>query len=87
MCFIQKEGLSRGVTVTHKKDQDVLQAFAEPKANTSSSTVHRYKDSSSFSSLAEGNMGAMTPQLPNPRITYIQKSIRVVESAINGPEA
>lgn len=86
MCFIQKE-VSRGVTVTHKKDRDELQAFAEPKANTSSSTVHRYKDSSSFSNLAEGNTGAMTPKLPNPRITYIQKSIRVVESAINGPEA
>lgn len=71
MRFIQKE-VSRGVTVTHKKDQDELQAFAEPKANTSSSTVHRYKDNSSFSNLAEGNTGAMTPKLPNPCITIFK---------------
>lgn len=44
--------------------------------------MHKYEDSSSFSKLVEGNTGAITPKLPNPHITYIQKSIWVVERAM-----
>lgn len=44
--------------------------------------MHRYEDSSSFSKLAEENTGAITPKLPNPYITYIQKSMWVVEKAM-----
>lgn len=44
--------------------------------------MHRQEDSSSFSKLAEGNTCAITPKLPNPQITYIQKSIEIVEKAV-----
>lgn len=64
------------------KNQSVLQASNEPRTHTSSSTERRCEDSASFSKLAEGNTGAITPPLPNPQITLIQKSIQMVERAI-----
>lgn len=45
----------------------------------SPSTEPRCEDSASFSKLAEGNTGTITPPLPNPQIILIQKSIQMVE--------
>lgn len=63
------------------KDHSVLQAGTEAKTHTSSSTEPRCEDSASFSKLAEGNTGTITPPLPNPQIILIQKSIPMVERA------
>lgn len=81
ICFTQKSSCT-GAAAPPWKNQSVLQASTEPKTHTSSSTEHRCEDSASFSKLAEGNTGAITPPLPNPQITLIQKSIQMVERAI-----
>jgi hypothetical protein len=59
-----------------QEEAGALQICTEPMANTSSSTVHRYEDSSSFSKLAEGNTGAITPKLPNPNSLPFQTQYR-----------
>lgn len=76
ICSTQKSSCT-GAAAPPWKNQSVLQASTEPKTHTSSSTEHRCEDGASFSKLAEGNTGAITPLLPNPQITLIQKSIQM----------
>lgn len=80
ICSAQK-GSCTGAAAPPWKNHSVLQASTEPKTHTSSSTEHRCEDRASFSKLAEGNTGAITPPLPNPQITLIRKSIQMVERA------
>lgn len=81
ICFTQESSCT-GEAAPQLKDHSGLQASTEPETHTSSSTEPRCEDSTSFSKLAEGNAGTITPPLPNPQIILIQKSIQMVERDI-----